>query len=344
MLRLTRLLVALSCLVWALAPTPTIMAQREQRLRYGEAVEGTLSGSAAGQVWRFSGNAGDQILIDMRPVGDSDLDTFLTLLDPQGNTLASDDDSGEGTNARLGVLTLRESGDYTILADRYDGAGAYLLSLHNLALLPALALDKPVIGVLDSEHPTDFFALSVSEQPDPALLRLNVRDNDPAGDPILALYGLRGPLISTEDSGSDTLDPLPLAGESAAVVTVSWNGRTAGGAYELWLTGSRIPLLMLGEATEITLGLGGGARYFFQAEEHTAVRLTAMAQGDVAPALTVSALGSSVTLFSSDGPGTRALIATLEIPVTGLYQVDISNATEGAGMGTMTLQLELAND
>lgn len=229
MLRLTRLPVALSCLVWALAPALTTTAQLEQRLRYGEAVEGTLSGSAAGQVWHFSGNAGDHVLIDMRPVGDSEMDTFLTLLDPQGNTLASDDDSGEGTSARLGVLTLRESRDYTILADRYDGAGAYLL----------------------------------------------------------------------------------------------------------WLIGSRIPLLMPGEATEITLGLGGGARYFFQAEEHTAIRLTALA---------VSALGSSVTLFSSDGPGTRALIATLEIPVTGLYQVDISDATEGAGTGTMTLRLELAND
>ena len=344
MLRLTKLLVALSCLVWALAPAPITTAQPEQRLRYGETAQGALSDSAAGQVWRFSGNAGDQVLIDMRPVGDSELDTFLTLLDPQGNTLASDDDSGEGTNARLGILTLRESGDYTILADRYDGAGAYLLTLHNLALLPTLALDKPVIGVLDSEHPTDFFALSASGQSGPALLRLNVRDNDPAGDPILAIYGLRGPLISAEDSGGDTLDPLPLASESVAAVAVSWNGRTTGGAYELWLTASRVPLLTPGEATEITLGLGGGARYFFQAEEHTAVRLTAMAQGDVAPALSVSALDGSVTLFSSGGSGTRALTVTLEIPATGLYQVAVSNATEGAGMGTMTLELELAND
>ncbi|GAB4423941.1 MAG: hypothetical protein Kow00106_20920 [Anaerolineae bacterium] len=323
-----------------LAGTLFAAVQSETRLHYGDTVPGHLSANAAEQAWRFSGNAGDWILLDMRASADGDLDTFLTLLDPQGNTLASDDDGGEGTNARIGPLRLAADGDYTILAGRYDGAGAYLLTLHNLALLPALTLDKPLIGALDSEHPADFFALTPTDPARGQLLRLTVRSGDPAGTPILALHGPQGVSISTEDSGRDALDPLPITAEGPYALVVSWNGQTSGGDYELWLTRSEVALLIAGE----TIAALPGSTYFFQAEAGTTVRLLVTAGPGQAPALTVTALGSDEVLFSNSGGSTRALDIMLDAPVTGFYRVDFGDAVASSPAGAMTLLFEIVPD
>ena len=48
--------------------------------------------------WTFDARAGQRLTIDMMS---TDLDSYLTLLGPDGSQLASDDDSGEGKNARI---------------------------------------------------------------------------------------------------------------------------------------------------------------------------------------------------------------------------------------------------
>lgn len=314
------------------------MAQQEARLRYGDTVSGYLGPAAAEQTWLFSGNADDWILLDMRASDEGGLDTFLTLLDPQGNTLTSDDDSGEGTNARLGPFRLPADGDYTILAGRYDGAGAYLLTLHNLALLPTLALDKPLIGALSREHPADFFALPPTEQVRGQLLRLTVHDSDPMGVPVLAFHGPQGLPVSTEETGRDALDPLALTAEGPYAVVISWNGQTSGEDYELWLTGSEVALLVPGKTIEALTG----STYFFQAEAGSTVRLSVTAAPEQAPALTITALGDDEALFSNSGGSTRALTVTLVAPATGFYRVDISDGAAGSLASAMTLLLEIA--
>ncbi len=331
---------ALLLLLCAALVTPLAQAQDGQSLRYGEAVQGSLNPSASEQDWRFSGNAGDWILVDMRAIGDGELDTFLTLLDPQGNALASDDDSGEGTNARLGPLKLPADGEYTILAGRYDGAGAYLLTLLNLALLPALAPQKPLIGALSDQHPADFFALAVPE-PGGRPLGLSVRSSDPARPSILSVYGTQGMLASTEDSGGETLDPLLLVAEELYAVVVGWSGQPGGETYELWLTDSRVPLLLPDQSVEILLEPQAGAAYFFEGEEGTTARLTIDAAAGIAPALTVTMPGNGDILFRNEGSQTRALTVTLDLPARGLYRLDISDASGHRLPGTVRLLLEI---
>jgi len=339
-MRLLTGLSALLLLFCAARLTLPAQAQDGQSLRYGETVQGSLSPSATEQGWLFSGNAGDWILVDMRAVGGGELDPFLTLLDPQSNTLASDDDGGEDTNARLGPLRLPTDGDYTIVAGRYNGAGAYLLTLHNLALLPALAPDKPLIGALSAEHPADFFALTVPE-PGRQPLGLSVRSSDPTHLPILSVYGAEGVLASTEDSGGDALDPLPLAVGKVYAVVVAWSGQPGGETYELWLTDSRIPFLRPDEPVEALLETEAGTAYFFEGEGGTTARLTISATAGIAPALTVTAPGSDEILFRNEGSQTRILTVTLDLPATGLYRLDISD-TSGRGLpGTVRLLLEI---
>ncbi len=344
---MTRLLTLLGVLLTAalisVVPASAEPAPRQgQRLRYGETQQGYLSSSSAAQAWQFTGRAGDLALLDMRPADASGLDTMLTLLDPASGTLASDDDSGEGTNARIGPLLLRADGEYTVLADRYTGAGSYLLSLRDLNTAPELAPGKPVVGAVSAAHPSEYFLIGALARQHQTMLRLSVRDDDPAGGPFLTAYGPDGPLASTESAaGASTLDPIVLEGSGPYVIIVSWNGETPGGAYELLLERSQIALMAPGEPVAGLLTAPDSAqRHYFYAEADSAVTLTLTAKETFAPALSVSSLDGATALFTNEGAGTRSLSVTLAIPTTGVYQVEVRDGAQSGETGAYTLLLE----
>ncbi|EDX75320.1 Bacterial pre-peptidase C-terminal domain family [Coleofasciculus chthonoplastes PCC 7420] len=76
-------------------------------------------------IYAFEGRAGQRVQIDMTS---GEIDSYLILLDPNGNDLAQDDDSGGGTNARLSV-TLPRDGIYLLMANAYEAGqtGSYNL-------------------------------------------------------------------------------------------------------------------------------------------------------------------------------------------------------------------------
>ncbi|MBD2004190.1 MULTISPECIES: trypsin-like peptidase domain-containing protein [Cyanophyceae] len=73
----------------------------------------------------FQGRAGARIRIDMIS---QQLDSYLILLDPNGNELAQDDDGGGNGNATI-MATLPANGTYLVIANSSGGgeAGAYRL-------------------------------------------------------------------------------------------------------------------------------------------------------------------------------------------------------------------------
>ena len=87
-----------------------------------------LSDNSIYHVYNYYGHAGEAITID---VMSDEFDAFAILQDPQGNEVARDDDSGEGTNARI-VTTLRQAGLYRIIVNSYaaNASGAYTLWVH----------------------------------------------------------------------------------------------------------------------------------------------------------------------------------------------------------------------
>jgi len=348
MARLRTLLLTLATI--AIISTDLVSAgpapRQEPRLRYGETQQGYLTSATSAQAWPFTGRAGDLVLIDMRPGDASDLDTMLTLLDPAGSTVASDDDSGEGTNARIGPLLLRADGEYTVLADRYDGAGPYLLSLRDLNTAPELAPGKPVAGAVSAEHPNDHFLIGGLARQQETMLRLSVRDDDPAGDPFLTVYGPDGPLASTESAAATgALDPIVIEGNNPYVVIVSWNGKTPGGSYELLLDRSQVMLMTPGQpAAGLLTADDSGQRHYFYAEEDSAATLTLTTEDAIAPALNVATLDGATTLFTSEGAGTRSLRVTLAIPTTGVYLVEVRDGARSGETGTYTLTLAQPGD
>lgn len=91
-----------------------------------------MPGRGRFQSYRFDGRAGERIVVTMNA---EQFDPYLDLALVRGSSLsviASDDDGGEGVNARL-VATLPETGTYLLVAsalsaDSARGAGAYTLA------------------------------------------------------------------------------------------------------------------------------------------------------------------------------------------------------------------------
>ncbi|MEL6225083.1 MAG: pre-peptidase C-terminal domain-containing protein, partial [Cyanobacteria bacterium J06627_8] len=67
-------------------------------------------------VYTFDVQQGQNITVEMIS---NELNAYLILLDPNGQDIAQDDDSGNGSNARL-VATAPLSGRYTVLANSYS--------------------------------------------------------------------------------------------------------------------------------------------------------------------------------------------------------------------------------
>ncbi|MDX2137590.1 MAG: PPC domain-containing protein [Chloroflexota bacterium] len=96
-------------------------------------IEGELTADRFEAFYRFEGQESDIVTIEMSRVGGG-LDTFLRLLDDQGNVLASDDDGGGGQNSAIRNFVLPYTGSYTVVATRFQEAagtttGAYTLTL-----------------------------------------------------------------------------------------------------------------------------------------------------------------------------------------------------------------------
>jgi hypothetical protein len=92
-----------------------------------ETTDCSLDDGTYADFWTFDGTAGTEVTIDLES---DDFDTFLFLLDPVPDVVATDDDGGTGTNSRL-VYSLGTSGEWTIVANNFaPGAlGAYTLTM-----------------------------------------------------------------------------------------------------------------------------------------------------------------------------------------------------------------------
>jgi Mg-chelatase subunit ChlD len=103
-------------------------------------------------LYGFTGTAGQPATISL---SSADFDAYLYLFGPAGNVVASDDDSGGGTNSRI-QITLPSSGLYTVWATSYNAGlgpatGAFTLLLAGssapctYSLAPA-AVSAPAVG------------------------------------------------------------------------------------------------------------------------------------------------------------------------------------------------------
>ncbi len=95
----------------------------------GQRVQGEIRFAEGRDLYTFEGREGQQVRILLERPGRSQLDPYLELLDPDGRTLAEDDDSGGELNSLIQVR-LPRTGRYTIVARGLaDSAGPYVLTV-----------------------------------------------------------------------------------------------------------------------------------------------------------------------------------------------------------------------
>ncbi len=92
----------------------------------GGSQTGSLSSIFDASNWTFQGTAGQTVTIAAN--GQGDCDPRVKLIDPSGNVVGEDDDSGGGHNALL-TATLPSAGQYTIRVDVFT-EGTYTLTLN----------------------------------------------------------------------------------------------------------------------------------------------------------------------------------------------------------------------
>ena len=92
-------------------------------------ISGEIRFAEARDLYTFEGRQGQQVRITLDRPGRSQLDPYLELQDPDGRTLAEDDDSGGELNSLI-QLALPRTGTYTIVARGLeDSAGPYVLNV-----------------------------------------------------------------------------------------------------------------------------------------------------------------------------------------------------------------------
>ncbi|MFZ4816436.1 MAG: PPC domain-containing protein [Phototrophicaceae bacterium] len=97
------------------------LGQVEGEIQLGEAINGTLSLTAPELRYTFAAEAGVEASISLSA---ESFDTYLIVLDPNGDEVLRDDDGGNGTNSLISNYRFDENGDYTIVATSYSyGSG-----------------------------------------------------------------------------------------------------------------------------------------------------------------------------------------------------------------------------
>ena len=113
------------CAAWSAAQADSISLEEQGMLSAGDSM---LDDGSLYDAYKFSGSSGQQVIIYLES---QDFDPYLILLDPAGRRISENDDiSRTDRNSRL-VVTLPDTGTYTVVANSYEAGknGGYRLKV-----------------------------------------------------------------------------------------------------------------------------------------------------------------------------------------------------------------------
>ncbi|CAN5462391.1 hypothetical protein BH23ACT9_BH23ACT9_29130 [soil metagenome] len=162
----------------------------------GRITGGSVTAPGATAFHAFQGRAGDQLRIRLDAFGSEALDPVLTLRDPQGQVIASNDDAEGTLDSRLDV-TLPVDGTYCVQAAGFDiSTGAYLLAVD--PFLSTSFRDASEIGPGTALAVPYTLTMSAGTL---AVVEMR-RDGQSSGtDPLLQVVGADGTLLAEDDDG-----------------------------------------------------------------------------------------------------------------------------------------------
>lgn len=304
--------------------------------------------------WTFDGRRGDRVTIDMVS---GDFDSYLVLRDPDGQPLGTDDDGGEGNNARLRTILPRD-GRYRLVATAFsaDARGQYSLVLTTWQ--SAAAAQPGAVGALrpGEAHsgllePGDSISIDgpyedhwTFDAQAGARLRLELRSDD--FDSYLMLLGPDGKLIASDDDGlegrhSQVALRARAAGRYTAVAS-TYGESMVSGSYTITLLPDSGDYAEPGSAAAIAPGQtregrletgdetgrrGAQDNWTFSGRAGQVLRLDVMSR-DFDPYVVLLQGGMPVDSNDDGGDGTNARL-TIVLPRNGQYTAVVSALSEG---------------
>jgi len=326
----------------------------------------TRSRNAPYQTWTFEGHRGQRVVIDMMS---SDFDSYLVLRDPDGVSVANDDDSGEGNNARIRTVLPRD-GTYRVVTTAYnsEGRGRYSVLVSSWQT-PDAPPPGAVVGMRTGDSRTGVLEPGDSISGDGpyedhwtfdaavgARLRVELRSQD--FDAYLIIVGPNDSVIGKDDDGLGDRNSVvsfraPAAGRYTAIAS-SYGDNPSTGTYQIdliddsgnYADAGMVATIGVGETKDGRLEAGDDSgprglqdRWTFTGRAGQVAQIDAIStQFDTYLQLVHD--GMLIDSNDDGGGGTNSRIVTV-LPATGAYTVLVSAYSEGHS-GRYTLGLTLA--
>lgn len=338
--------------------TPDSNATVTDTLAYGDRVESSIDNEFYEELFGFTAQAGDTITVTMTAL-DSDLDPFLILLGPDGEEIARNDDYSEFTrDAQLASITLNASGDYIIVATRFQfenggTSGSYQLSLE--AVQAGSTESAPTL-VTETISDETFAWIYTYDAEAGEYVSLELRNTSGDLDPLLLVLDPEGQEIARNDDADAStrtarIENLQLVQAGEYMIIASRFGQEMGdstGEFELEVlptTGTQTNAIIsqpitYGEAMQASFfSPNDQAIYTFKAQEGDIVTIELRAiSGEVDTMLTLTdGYGTVVSSNDDRADGdTDSLIERATIPEDGFYTI-IAEPFSGTGDAQLIL-------
>ena len=321
----------------AAAPaTPTRITVAGQ-LTYDESVDGEVT-DTENSVWTFEGEEGDAVTLT---VSGGDLDTELVLLDPSGEELARDDDTGIDYNPLLVAVELPEDGVYTVEVNSIGGGeGPFSLLMEKAVIVPPQPIEygESVTGELTqpqgdrwsfSGEKGDIVQVTLTADYD-NLLELRdsaneilIQDDDSGGSGNAAIAGFPLPedgdymiFVRAYDASYATDTPYTLSFDK---ITVPLPGEIAYGTF----------------VTTVLLSTEGD-RWTFEGQDGDKVGIAVI--GTIMPMVELHGPDGDVIASNENELGANSsLIDGAELPDDGEYAIVIQSYSGSTGKYTLIL-------
>jgi hypothetical protein len=284
-----------------------------------------------GDSYSFQGQANQKIEISM---DSPDFDTYLMLQNAAGETIATNDDDGEGSNALLNTV-LPETGSYRIIATAYapDGVGSYRLGVNELQLVnPSLlqetaALESTdlVIPIPESTKRGDRYTFRGQ-----AGQRVEISLTSTDFDPYLILQNEAGEtIVENDDSeGSNSLIRTILPASGTYTIVATGYSEESLGSYNLNLQEAKVTQAILPVTNDrldsserlVTQTVNRrGDRYQITGEAGQEIEVSLSSDVFDAYLVLQNAQGESIA-DNDDGDGSHSVLNVV-LPETGTYDL-----------------------
>ena len=334
-LKHTLLLGAVALLTMALP----VAAQTEVgTISIGDSVTGELTNAQFSHSYTLDAEAGQVVTITLTS---EDFDTYLSLLNADGDVLASNDDSN-GTNSAITAIELPEADGYTIVAESYSSnrgnsgdTGEYTLSVSEQQV-NRIEYTQVVNAELTSSSPTiDYLFTGAAD--DVVVISQTSTDFDS----YLILLDSRGNELTRNDDGGGSSNSLigPYTLPSTGTFTIragSYSG-SATGNFTLTLNKIDMTAVDFDEELEVSFTPASSEKYFtFSGTAGDVVTISADSNGTFDTNLVLRDLYNSTVASDEDGgAGADPEIYQYTLTTSGTYTIVLTAPNPGNGKVTL---------